>query len=309
MRVQEVFGWAQAPLIAGRPLRLQLLSPAQRVVATTADLAGFWVTGYPAVRSELRGRYPRHPWPEDPAVALPTTGPRSGPGRAPEAAGSPRPGEDRRVTPTPTTDEWGIDASWLDALDEEHSVAPATIDRLREVIGTPPADLEERAPIVARPGDALEVDEAEVVCEDGEVRHDRRRAARRLPARLPLAADRRGAPPPADRLARPLLAARATAPGAGRCSSTPPAAGPAGASATSPTCAPIRRMAADQGAGFVLINPLHAVAPTAGQEASPYLPATRRFRNPIYLRVAEVPGADGVDLEDDAGRALSDGDR
>jgi ATP-dependent helicase HrpB len=72
VRVQEVFGWAQAPLIAGRPLRLQLLSPASRVVATTADLAGFWVTGYPAVRSELRGRYPRHPWPEDPAVASAT---------------------------------------------------------------------------------------------------------------------------------------------------------------------------------------------------------------------------------------------
>ncbi|CAA9237560.1 MAG: ATP-dependent helicase HrpB [uncultured Blastococcus sp.] len=72
VRVQEVFGWAQAPRIAGRPLRLQLLSPASRVVATTADLAGFWVTGYPAVRSELRGRYPRHPWPENPAVASPT---------------------------------------------------------------------------------------------------------------------------------------------------------------------------------------------------------------------------------------------
>jgi ATP-dependent helicase HrpB len=72
VRVQEVFGWSTAPLIAGRPLRLQLLSPAQRTVATTADLAGFWVTGYPAVRSELRGRYPRHPWPEDPAVASAT---------------------------------------------------------------------------------------------------------------------------------------------------------------------------------------------------------------------------------------------
>ncbi len=69
VRVQEVFGWARAPLVAGRPLRLQLLSPAARVVATTSDLAGFWVTGYPAVRSELRGRYPRHPWPEDPAAA------------------------------------------------------------------------------------------------------------------------------------------------------------------------------------------------------------------------------------------------
>ena len=69
VRVQEVFGWAQTPRVAGRPLRLELLSPAQRAVATTADLAGFWVTGYPAVRGELRGRYPRHPWPEDPATA------------------------------------------------------------------------------------------------------------------------------------------------------------------------------------------------------------------------------------------------
>ena len=68
VRVQEVFGWAQTPVVAGRPLRLELLSPARRVVATTADLAGFWVTGYPAVRSELQGRYPRHPWPEDPAA-------------------------------------------------------------------------------------------------------------------------------------------------------------------------------------------------------------------------------------------------
>ncbi|MGY1664126.1 ATP-dependent helicase HrpB [Geodermatophilus sp. SYSU D00705] len=72
VRVQEVFGWAAAPVVAGRPLRLQLLSPADRVVATTADLAGFWETGYPGVRAELRGRYPRHPWPEDPATAAPT---------------------------------------------------------------------------------------------------------------------------------------------------------------------------------------------------------------------------------------------
>ena len=49
------------------------------------------------------------------------------------------------MTPTPTTDEWGIDASWLDALDEEHSVAQATIDRLREVSGTPPPDLPVKA--------------------------------------------------------------------------------------------------------------------------------------------------------------------
>ena len=60
--------------------------------------------------------------------------------------------------PKPTTDAWGIDASWLDAHDDEHTVAAATITRLREVIGTPPDDLVYRVPIVARPGDALEVD-------------------------------------------------------------------------------------------------------------------------------------------------------
>ena len=53
------------------------------------------------------------------------------------------------MTRTPTTDEWGIDATWLDALDEEHRVAEETIERLREVIGEPPVDLEDRAPIVA----------------------------------------------------------------------------------------------------------------------------------------------------------------
>src|SRR4051795_9460053 len=86
-------------------------------------------------------------------------------------AGPPPGGEDRPVTQKPTTDEWGIDATWLDALDEEHQVPDSTIERLREVIGTPPADLEDRAPIVARPGDVLEVDEAEVTFEDGSTRH------------------------------------------------------------------------------------------------------------------------------------------
>ncbi|WBB69820.1 ATP-dependent helicase HrpB [Micromonospora sp. WMMD812] len=74
VKLQETFGWREAPRIArGRvPVLLHLLSPAGRPVAVTADLASFWRVGYPQVRAELRGRYPRHPWPEDPTTAEPT---------------------------------------------------------------------------------------------------------------------------------------------------------------------------------------------------------------------------------------------
>jgi ATP-dependent helicase HrpB len=74
VKVQEAFGWRDAPRLAeGRvPVLLHLLSPAGRPVAVTKDLASFWVQGYPQVRAELRGRYPRHPWPEDPTTAEPT---------------------------------------------------------------------------------------------------------------------------------------------------------------------------------------------------------------------------------------------
>lgn len=74
VRLQELFGLNTHPSIAaGRvPLVLELLSPAQRPVQVTRDLPGFWRGSYAAVRSDMRGRYPRHPWPEDPASALPT---------------------------------------------------------------------------------------------------------------------------------------------------------------------------------------------------------------------------------------------
>jgi ATP-dependent helicase HrpB len=71
VRVQEAFGWPAAPTVAdGRvSVLIHLLSPAGRPVAVTADLASFWRTGYPRVRAELRGRYPRHAWPDDPTGA------------------------------------------------------------------------------------------------------------------------------------------------------------------------------------------------------------------------------------------------
>ncbi|WP_457488327.1 ATP-dependent helicase C-terminal domain-containing protein, partial [Tardiphaga sp. P5_C10] len=74
VRLQELFGLNTHPSVAkGKvPLVLELLSPAQRPVQVTRDLPGFWRGSYLDVRSDLRGRYPRHPWPEDPANALPT---------------------------------------------------------------------------------------------------------------------------------------------------------------------------------------------------------------------------------------------
>ena len=74
VRVQELFGLARHPAIAnGRvPLVLHLLSPAGRPIQVTRDLPGFWRGSWAAVRSEMRGRYPRHPWPEDPLAAEPT---------------------------------------------------------------------------------------------------------------------------------------------------------------------------------------------------------------------------------------------
>ncbi|MFF3321744.1 ATP-dependent RNA helicase [Streptomyces sp. NPDC002889] len=72
VKVQELFGLRETPKVAGVPVLVHLLSPAGRPAAVTADLASFWREGYRAVRAELRGRYPRHPWPEDPATAEPT---------------------------------------------------------------------------------------------------------------------------------------------------------------------------------------------------------------------------------------------
>lgn len=78
-RIQEFFGMAQSPMACGKPMTLELLSPADRPLQVTSDLASFWHTTYPEIRSELARRYPRHYWPLDPLVAEPTRGLRPKP--------------------------------------------------------------------------------------------------------------------------------------------------------------------------------------------------------------------------------------
>ena len=74
LKLQEAFGWLDTPAVAeGRTaLMVHLLSPARRPLQVTQDLRSFWLKGYPQVRKEMRGRYPKHPWPEDPLTAVAT---------------------------------------------------------------------------------------------------------------------------------------------------------------------------------------------------------------------------------------------
>ncbi|MBY0135241.1 ATP-dependent helicase HrpB [Paracoccus yeei] len=73
LKLQELFGVSRHPAVGGRPLRIQMLSPGGKPIAVTTDLPGFWTGGYAEVRKDMRGRYPRHPWPENPLEADPTT--------------------------------------------------------------------------------------------------------------------------------------------------------------------------------------------------------------------------------------------
>lgn len=75
LKLQEAFGWQDTPLVADGhiPVVIHLLSPAKRPLQVTQDLRSFWLNGYPEVRKEMRGRYPKHPWPEDPLTAQATS--------------------------------------------------------------------------------------------------------------------------------------------------------------------------------------------------------------------------------------------
>ena len=208
--------------------------------------------------------------------------------------------------PPRETDRWGIDHVWVDAHDEVRRVSDQTVAQLRAAIGEPPHDLDARAPVVTRPGadlrDALGDGAGgaggagsapvEVACEDGTTR---RLEGTTLPGDFPLGYHRVRTPQGQDRL---LVVSP------GRCWL------PEGWRAWGWTVQlyatrsrdswgigdladlrAVREWAESAGAGFLLVNPLHAVAPTIPQEASPYLPATRRFRNPLYLRVEDAPAS------------------
>lgn len=204
------------------------------------------------------------------------------------------------------TDRWGIDEHYVDAVGTERRVDPGVVQTLRGVIGEPPGD---PPVLVRRPGGELPRDAVVVALEDG----GELKVRGRLPEDVPLGYHRLSH---ADGRELGLIVSP------GRCHL--PAdlrawgwavqlyASRSRASWGMGDLADLRRLtqwAAQSGAGFVLVNPLQAVAPTGPQQPSPYFPASRRFRNPIYLRVEDVPGAQtaGVELERCAalGRALN----
>lgn len=203
------------------------------------------------------------------------------------------------------TDAWGVDSSYLDGDDQEQVIGDETIDRLRALIGQPPDDLEDTAPIVTRPG-AVNAVAGELALEDG----GSLRIGGTVPLDCPLGYHvlRTG-----DGRQRRMIVSP------GRCHL--PAqrwwgwmvqlyATRSYESWGMGDLADLRRLqawTAELGGDFLMVNPMHAVAPGTPQQPSPYYPATRRFRNPIYLSVRDVPGADAADLADLAaqGRALN----
>lgn len=208
-------------------------------------------------------------------------------------------------------DPWGLHWHWTDAHEQLRTVPAETLQELHDAIGRAPDDLEERAAVVTRPGRDPGLGRVVVRCEDGvdrvvdgtvpddfpygyHVIHEASGCARRLivsPGRCWLPDGWR-----AWGWAAQLYATRSRQSwGIGDLADL----------------RALRDWSESIGAGFLLVNPMHAVAPTDEQEDSPYLPATRAFRNPLYLRIDEVPGADQVDVASLSrrGQALSAEDR
>lgn len=193
-------------------------------------------------------------------------------------------------------DDRGIQTLWLDADGEQHLIARSTADRLREAVGSVPHDLEARAPIVTRPGRPLGLGPVAITCEDGSVRV----VDGRLPSDFPLGYHLLRT---AEGIDRRLIVSpgRCWLPAEQTWGWTVQLYGArSSASWGMGDLADLRELRTwteEVGGGFLLINPLHAVAPVLPLEASPYLPATRCFRNPLYLCVQDVPGHSPDDVD------------
>lgn len=202
------------------------------------------------------------------------------------------------MTWQPSTDERGVDRSYLDGADRVQTFAPEVVERLRELVGEAPPDLERTAPLVVRAGATTPVGRGAVRCEGGTTRS----VEAALPADLPLGYHDWH---PADGPARALIVSP------GRCHlptglrewgwAVQLYAARSRESWGIGDLADLRRLrdwVQGLGAGFLMVNPLHAAAPTFPQESSPYSPTSRRFASPLYLRPELLAGftAAGLDV-------------
>ena len=220
----------------------------------------------------------------------------------------PRTSTDPAITPGstpgsgPRADAWGVQQTYVAADETTQRVDDDVVARLREVIGTPPDDLDDTAPVVTRPGRSTGL-RGRVTCEDGSERD----LDDVLEDDFPLGYHRLAVQ---DGPERRLVVSP------GRCwTSSEQRWGwavqlyavwsrrSAGLGDLGDLRA-LREWTQEQGGGFLVVNPLHAVAPVLPLEASPYLPATRRYRNPVYLSLHDVPGCDPGADQAPAGSAV-----
>ena len=213
-----------------------------------------------------------------------------------------------------TTDAWGIDHEYEDAFKRKRTPPQGTIEAIRKAIGVDAARARrEPRTIVIRRGETPVVGAAEVRLEDGSTHA----VESTLPADLPLGyheLERRDQHGPVRLIispgACPLPAGRTWAWTVQLYATRSRTSWGMGDLAD---LAELARWSRDLGAGLVMINPLHTAAPVLPQEASPYFPASRRFRNPLYLRIENIPEANeaGLDLDSlaAAGRALNSSGR
>jgi len=187
-------------------------------------------------------------------------------------------------------DKWGVDRSYVDAMGVEHTISDEVADRLRQIIGeSGPV----QRPLVVGAGQPVQLGAGQITLEDGTALTTAG-AQRDLPfgyhhfegddgaSRQVIVSPRKCHLPEGWRdwgWAAQLYAAR---------SSESWGMGDLG------DLAQLTRWSRQLGAGFVLVNPLNAVAPVGTQQASPYCPASRRYRSPIYLRISDVPAPPGA---------------